>query len=91
MLKQISVLEVKIGERTYELYCKNDSPLGELHDALLKMKGYVVKRITNAQEEEQQTADFVDGKTDGSPSEEVHELELEEVSEEENSEAEDNQ
>jgi hypothetical protein len=48
MFKQISVGEVKIGERTYSLLCDPQSPLGELHDALMQMKGHVVERMIEA-------------------------------------------
>lgn len=47
-LKNRTTLEVKIGERTYSMDCYNDSPLGEVHDALTQMKTYIVDRI-NAQ------------------------------------------
>ncbi len=57
MIKQKTVLEVKIGERVYELFCGADSPLGELHDALMQMKGYCVERMVAAQKEEQAAAD----------------------------------
>jgi len=52
MLRQLSRLEVKVGERIYQLSCEPDSPLGEIHDALLQMKGYVVQRIVEIQESE---------------------------------------
>jgi hypothetical protein len=44
-LKSKTLLQVKIGERTYEMECYSDSPLGEVHDALSQMKAYVVERI----------------------------------------------
>lgn len=56
MIKQKTVLEVKINERAYELFCASDSPLGELHDALMQMKGYCVDRMTAAHEEEKKAA-----------------------------------
>jgi len=52
MIKQVTIIEVKIGERAYQLYCGNDSPLGELHDALMQMKGYCIERMVQAQKEE---------------------------------------
>ena len=45
-------------ERIYEFFCDNNSPLGEIHDALMAMKAHVVKLINdqvvkeNAQTEE---------------------------------------
>lgn len=49
-LRSKTVLEVKIGERTYTMECYSDAPLGEVHDALTQMKAYIVERI-NAQVE----------------------------------------
>ena len=45
MLKQKSVLEVKNGERVYQLVCDLDSPLGEVYDALHQMFHYVTQKI----------------------------------------------
>lgn len=47
-LKSKTILQVKTGERVYEMECYSDAPLGEVYDALLQMKAYVVDRI-NAQ------------------------------------------
>ncbi len=47
-LKCKTALQVKIGERIYEMECHSDSLLGEVHDALTQMKAYIVDRI-NAQ------------------------------------------
>ena len=58
MIKNKTILEVKIGERTYQMECFPDSPLGELHDALSQMKGYVIDRMKDVekkQEEEKKT------------------------------------
>lgn len=52
MIKQQIKLEVKAGERVYELACSPDSPLGELYDAISAMKSYVVQRINEQLEEE---------------------------------------
>jgi hypothetical protein len=57
MIKQKTVLEVKIGERVYELFCQSDSPLGELHDALLQMKGFTVEKMVIAHRQEQEAAE----------------------------------
>lgn len=57
MIKQKTIIEVKIGDRIYELSCNGDSPLGELHDALMQMKGFCVERMVQAQKEEQEAAD----------------------------------
>lgn len=57
MLQQKSSLLVKVGERTYELMCDGNSPLGELHDVIMQMKSYIVKRITEAHEAETKKPD----------------------------------
>jgi hypothetical protein len=49
MLKTKSVLHVKINDRNYCLYCECDSPLGELHDALVQMKTFVIQTMQNAE------------------------------------------
>ena len=45
MLKTITKLEHKVGDRVYQFICENDSPLGECHDAITAFKDYVVKKI----------------------------------------------
>jgi hypothetical protein len=50
MIKNITKLEHKIGERTYQFLCDNDSPLGECHDAISKFKSYVVELIKSKDE-----------------------------------------
>lgn len=59
MIKQKTVLEVKRNERVYELECSANSPLGELFDVLMEMKGYCVERMVAAQKEEQENAQQV--------------------------------
>jgi hypothetical protein len=49
MLKKNVQLEVKIGERVYTLNIPSDSPLGEVHDALFKMRSFVIEQIIEAQ------------------------------------------
>ena len=53
MLKNISKLEHKIEDRVYQFVCECDAPLGEVHDALVKMKAYVVSRIQEIQKAEE--------------------------------------
>jgi len=48
MLKTIATLQVEIGERVYQLNLPSDAPLGEVHDALFRMRSYVVERINEA-------------------------------------------
>lgn len=57
MIRTETVITVKIKERDYELHCASDSPLGELHDALMQMKGYCVERMISAQQEEMKIAE----------------------------------
>lgn len=45
MISTISKMEVKIGERKYQLLCASDSPLGEVYDALSSMKGFVITKM----------------------------------------------
>jgi len=49
MIKNISKFEIKIGERVYALLCEIDSPLGEVHDALSAMKGFIIQKIQEAE------------------------------------------
>jgi hypothetical protein len=48
MLKQNAILEVKIGERVYQLNLPSESPLGEVHDALFQMRSFVLGKIQEA-------------------------------------------
>lgn len=54
MFKQITVGEVKVGDRVYRVLCDSQSPLGELHDALMQMKGHCVDMMIAAQKAEQE-------------------------------------
>ena len=61
MIKNQTVLELKGGsERIYKFVCENDSPLGEIHDILCQMRGFIVQRINEANkiaEEESQSCE----------------------------------
>jgi len=57
MIKQKTVLEVKIGDNLYELHCPGETVLGELHDALMQMKGYCVARMVKAQQDEEEISE----------------------------------
>lgn len=52
MIKNKTVLEHKVGDRVYEFYFSPDSPAGEIHDALVLIKGFVIERINEAQKKE---------------------------------------
>ena len=56
MLKGFTALEHKIGERVYHLMCAPDAPLGEVHDAIAKMKEYVVQRMYDQHKAETEAA-----------------------------------
>lgn len=49
MIKSKTILEVKIGERIYQLELAPDSPLGEVHDALIQMKAAVINLMVQEQ------------------------------------------
>ncbi len=49
MLKTHAQLEVKVGERVYQLNLPSDAPLGEVHDVLFQMRSYVIDKINEAQ------------------------------------------
>lgn len=49
MISNKVVLEAKIGERSYQFLCANDSPLGEAHDALCEFKAYVIGKMQEAE------------------------------------------
>lgn len=57
MIKKKTIIEVNRGDRVYELFCPDQTILGELHDVLMEMKGYCVERMVAAQKEEQTIAD----------------------------------
>ena len=48
--------EVRDG-RVYQMFCSPEASFGELHDVLLKMKGYCVDKMREAQEEEEAIAE----------------------------------
>ena len=54
MIKNVTRLEHKVGDRVYHFLCDNDSSLGEIHDALAKFKSYVVEIINAAEKQKEQ-------------------------------------
>ena len=52
MIKNKIVLEEKIGENEYSMYCGPQSPLPELHDVLSRMLSFVASKIVESQEAE---------------------------------------
>lgn len=47
MIKNITKLEIKKGEREYQFYVENNSPLGEIFDVLTEYRNYVLERLKN--------------------------------------------
>lgn len=45
MIKNVTSLEHKIGERTYQFNCDPNSPLGEIHDALIIMRNFILQKM----------------------------------------------
>lgn len=52
-IKRRTVLEVTINDRRYSLYLEADSPLGEAHDAVMAIKGFLVERMVQEYRAEQ--------------------------------------
>lgn len=48
MLKQQLILEVKRGERAYQLVIPDGCPLGEVNDVLFEIRNFVVGKIMEA-------------------------------------------
>ena len=48
MKKTLTSIEIKIGERLYQLLVQSDAPLGELHDVLFQMKAHVLDLMKQA-------------------------------------------
>lgn len=53
MIKTVAIIEVKIGDNTYSLECSPNSPLGEVHDALMQMRSTVVAIMQSQVDQEQ--------------------------------------
>lgn len=49
MIKSKAVVEIKLNDRIYQMECPNESPLGEVHDALCMMKAVIIDRIKEIQ------------------------------------------
>jgi len=47
MIKTQAILEIKRGERVYQLHLPADCPLGEVHDVVHEMKMHVVQMIAD--------------------------------------------
>lgn len=48
MKKLLTSIEIKVGERLYQMLVQQDAPLGELHDVLYQMKAHVLELMQKA-------------------------------------------
>jgi hypothetical protein len=62
MLKTNAQLEIKIGERVYQLNLPSDAPLGEAHDALFQMRSFVISKINEAQQADKEKEQKIEEK-----------------------------
>ncbi len=58
MIRKKITLEHRTGERSYLFLCDDESPLGEVYDALIILKAYVIKRILEEEKENSPKSDF---------------------------------
>lgn len=56
MIKQKTILEMKVNDRTYELQCEPCSPLGELYDVISSMRAHVLNLIQDAENKENKSS-----------------------------------
>ena len=52
MIKNQSVIEIRRGERVYQLQLDSNSPLGEIHDVIHEMKNYIINLIMERHKQE---------------------------------------
>lgn len=50
MIKNLPILEAKIGEKIFTLLLPLESTLGEAHDALFQMRTFIVNKINEVNE-----------------------------------------
>lgn len=48
MIRNLSTIEIKVGERVYRFLCEVDAPIGEVHDVIMQMKGIVIQKMNEA-------------------------------------------
>ena len=54
MLKQVLIFEEEESGRKYGFTCELDSPLGDIHDVLVRLRGDIVDRMITAQKQDQE-------------------------------------
>lgn len=57
MIRSKTILEIKNEKRTFEFLCEQDSPLGEVYDALSAMRNYIVQRIQENEKKPEESTD----------------------------------
>ncbi len=45
------ILEIKMGERTYQMIVPMDAPIGEIHDVMYQFRGFILDKMLQAHEE----------------------------------------
>lgn len=53
-MKQENGLKFSNEDGSIETFCKNDKPLGEFHDYLMKLKAWCVDRMLQNQKQEEE-------------------------------------
>ena len=53
MLNQKQLVQFSSEDNKIKILCETDTPLGEIHDYLMHVKGYIVDRMVAAQKEEE--------------------------------------
>ncbi len=48
MLKQAAILEIVKEDRVYTFQLPNNAPIGEVHDVLFQMRGFVIEKMNEA-------------------------------------------
>lgn len=57
----LTVLESKIGERSFSFVCESDASLEQCHDALKEIEEHVLKLIEDAKKQEDSLETAVEG------------------------------
>jgi hypothetical protein len=73
MLKTQATLEIEQNGRNYILQMPSDSPLGEVHDILFKMRFYVIEKINEIANAEKDKFIPVDKTVDASDEKAINE------------------
>jgi hypothetical protein len=50
VIKTVSVIELEVNGKPFRLLCESDSTLGEVHDALHRMKSIVIEKMKDFEE-----------------------------------------